>query len=581
MAPDVQALLGLVSNLCSDLAAMFPSLSKGLARDLKYVRSRVEAEGLFFLTSVLPLIGKAFDVWLKSERGAPSFDVPYLNPLFLSGIKELAGKEIELHDRAYLYRWLRQFCYLCYKLDVPYSEEQLRDAFRKFKEVDDGLEASDQAIDIVNACAVGEVIGTTLADFKATDLVPRHGPGAVATGEVGDEKWAFKRLYRSVHRKFPMYDYFVPTLSSWSNDPGTMLKWYRSLQRLDYPEARVVAVPKDSRGPRLISEEPLELQYMQQSYLHQLVPYLETSSPAAGFVNFTDQSVNQRLALDGSLHGGWATIDLADASDRVSDYLVYLTFPDRIYEEVRALRSYSTVLPDGTRQRLRKFAPMGSAICFPVEALLFWAISRSSLIAIDRDDPVYVYGDDIIVPVDVCRTVCQALESFGLKVNESKTYDTGSFRESCGLDAWFGFEITPGRLRQMPPLHGRDHAGLANWTSVGNHLRKWDFHHAAAFVHQTVEKVVKLPWNILGTALTHCDDGPHPFVDPRNAGFRKRIHSHYQRGEVLSLALRSVSTPTSLDGWQRLHRNLVQPPLTPSETTKRATTRARTRWNKI
>lgn len=579
--PDVPALLRLVLSLCDDLAVAFPVLSKGLQRDKKYISSRVEAEGLPFLTKTFPLMGKTFDRWLADESAPLSFDMCYLAPRFLEGVKNLIDGEMSVNDRATVYRWLRQIAYLVYKLEVPYTEEQLNEAYSSFVERDSELDTSDANLTGFNTGLASEFIGQALQGFNPRGLSPKHGPGAVATGETGDEKWAFKRYYRSVHRRFPWYDYLVPTPALWSADTNYALSWWKSLERLDYPTARVVAVPKDSRGPRLISEEPLELQYLQQGYLARLVPHLEERSPVSGFVNFTRQDINQRLALEASVSGAWSTIDLSDASDRVSDLLVHFLFPTEVYKDLRALRSYRTVLPNGTVVQLRKFAPMGSAICFPVEALCFWAVAKAAICesTAGGDGPVYVYGDDIVVPTEFHEAVCGRLESVGLKVNRQKSYHTGSFRESCGVDAWKGYIVTPTRLRRYPPSRHTDSESISNWVAVHNGLRDRGFDLTADAVFQQIDGVIRLPWNIPGNQLSFTDSAlGHPSADPRNARFQFRWNPERSRQEVRCPAFVQRREQSHLTGWQRYHRDLLMMPREPDYWQPRRAVRLKSRW---
>lgn len=237
----------------------------------------------------------------------------------------------------------------------------------------------------------------------------------------------FKRYYRSLAERFPYEDYFFFNLSHMCDE----LRSYLSLEELDTPVAKVVLVPKDSRGPRLISSEPLEVQWIQQMLMANMVHTIETHPLTRGLVNFTDQSVNRRLALRGSTEESnfLVTLDMKDASDRVHSTLVRILFPNTWVAALMAARSTATRLPNGEVVQLHKFAPMGSATCFPVEALIFWALSTATIIdssnsltingravtttpfatlnmlfrGLERcgtpacDRAVYVYGDDIIL----------------------------------------------------------------------------------------------------------------------------------------------------------------------------------------
>jgi hypothetical protein len=111
--------------------------------------------------------------------------------------------------------------------------------------------------------------------------------------------------------------------------------------------------------------------------------------------------------------------------------------------------------------KLVAFAPMGSAVCFPVETLVFWALTMASLMLVrprfekkthlrpygrlfapfqgnvrELASEICVFGDDIIAPEDCVSTLITTLSSVGCSVNMSKTCRTTPFRESCGSE-WF------------------------------------------------------------------------------------------------------------------------------------------------
>jgi len=103
---------------------------------------------------------------------------------------------------------------------------------------------------------------------------------------------------------------------------------------------------------------------------------------------------------------------------------------------------------------LRKYSTMGNATTFPVETLLFLSLAITSVLVARRKRPILkevlnligevtVFGDDIIVPVDCRELLERSLRSLYFKVNEAKTFWTGLFRESCGVDAYAGEVVTP------------------------------------------------------------------------------------------------------------------------------------------
>jgi len=223
--------------------------------------------------------------------------------------------------------------------------------------------------------------------------------------------------------------------------------------------SRVLTVPKDARGPRVICCEPASLMSHQKSvqlYLHDL---FNSSSIASGHVNVLNQNINQELARIGSIDRSVATLDMAEASDRVSIALVKAIVPAVWFDLLMSLRSPQYTV-EGSHKRykkvtMRKFAPMGSALCFPIETLCFWALSSAAVarklgISVQRaSKKVVVHGDDTIVPVSCYSEVAETLEAFGLKVNLSKSFAKGFFRESCGGDYFKGHDVTPCRINNL------------------------------------------------------------------------------------------------------------------------------------
>jgi hypothetical protein len=188
------------------------------------------------------------------------------------------------------------------------------------------------------------------------------------------------------------------------------------------------------------------------------------------------------MAREGACTGRYATLDLKEASDRVSLALVRRLFPRNWVEAFEACRSSGTVLPDGTYVPFDKFAPMGSALCFPVEALIFWSLAKAATVK-DRDalkrlyrnrlrpderGCLSVYGDDIICETSSYEQVVEVLEAVGLKVNTAKSYRSGPFRESCGHDYYLGGYVTP--IRVKSPFRAEDEASCFRTCELLNRI---------------------------------------------------------------------------------------------------------------
>jgi hypothetical protein len=67
----------------------------------------------------------------------------------------------------------------------------------------------------------------------------------------------------------------------------------------------------------------------------------------------------------------------------------------------------------------------------------------------DRAQYIRVFGDDIIITEPAVGHLYRLLEEVGLKVNKEKSFSRGQFRESCGMDAYDGVDVTPGYIRKI------------------------------------------------------------------------------------------------------------------------------------
>lgn len=602
-------------------------------RDLLTCKLRLEKEGLSFYTKTLPSLAKAVDIALatglplntSSFKRRPGTKLPNLFGGLLAELFDDAGMvspaEVSPGPRREAMtrslRAIRQLGYLFYKLELPFEEDTINETLRGFKLTDAELPTNPSDLyrsDPVHNSVLDvaqSLIHRVLCNADPLSGSPRHGPGAVATGEKSPEKHVFKRYYSALAECFPYDEWFYYNASHVCED----LQGLQSLQELEAGTAKVVLVPKDSRGPRLISCEPLEYQWIQQSLLDVLVRHLEEKSRLTrGYVNFTDQGVNQRLALLGSETGDLCTLDMKDASDRVSLGLVKRLFPSNWVRALLAARSTKTRLPNGEIVTLRKFAPMGSAVCFPVEALTFWAISVASLVIRDltllnEQDPmhmrvepsvlgkttrfyydardkhvvqmtctgfsvnlahalpkygIYVYGDDIVCNTADHGVVITALERYHLLVNRTKCCTEGFFRESCGVDAFHGVEVTPVRLRTRLDRHLTSPNNFLRLVGFANELWKRGLIQSALLVEKWIRSDYRYPLPQVscetpsGVALVRPGLPPCPGRFGKSR-FNKRLH----RGEYLCMASHPLLKEGS-DGYPRMLREQHRAGVIPS-----------------
>jgi hypothetical protein len=371
------------------------------------------------------------------------------------------------------------------KLQGPADPTKLRDQLSNFVNVDIELSDVDISLEPVRDIArdAKRIIGTIVEGLNPLDLDqsedfrPRPGPGATNFPTLHAHRFRPVRWFTQLTDVFDFRQWFMPPFAPMSKWPrywgaNSILGCSRLSRRSQrstveqhtpaaVPSSRFKFVPKTFEKMRGICIEDNEMQWFQQALRSGSCSRLESHPFTKGYVNFKSQLINRDLALKGSLNQEWATIDMSDASDRVSLSLVRYLFGTNkpLLAAIEACSSREVELPKGTDKYfirsmpLKKVAPMGSAICFPIMSLVHYALIRAIL---DRSScarlykrNVYIYGDDIIVHPSCAKAIYDYLPLFGMKINTDKSFSRGLFRESCGCHAYNGVDVTPIRFKTV------------------------------------------------------------------------------------------------------------------------------------
>jgi hypothetical protein len=555
--------------------------TRALALTLKKIRSRLFAEGIGFLTKTLPRLGKALDKALSGQDRLNSIvlgfdtqdgdtELPRFLGEFFNRVLQPSGALLE-HPCVTSVGVLRQVLYLFYKYELPYTDEQEQNVISKFERTEDELSSTDSVLQRIAeqsrlrsvfrrepaqqvlstprvARRARSLLWSLFRSFDPKNIHPRHGPGAVATRQKHSEKYLWTNVSAKITDVYPFDAYFCASL-------GHVCDRYQQFHTVDDKDqsARVILVPKDSRGPRLISCEPVDYQWVQQGLGRAIVDLVERHHLTKWNVRFTDQAPNRVAALYGSSSGKYATLDLNEASDRVSLELVRLLFPEHILVYLEACRTSSTELPDGRVLPLRKFAPMGSALCFPIMALCVWAILTAAANDADTRESIYVYGDDVIVPTAFAVNAIEQLEAFGLRVNRDKSCTSGLFRESCGMDAFNGVDVTPVRLRTVWSSTPRPEA-YSSWIAYANSF--WDkrYYRTYEFIRERLHSLYgPIPSDDMHLACPSLREVPE---DERPK--RRRFNRDLQKVQYKVRDLKSPAHTEIIDGWSMLLRYFAE-----------------------
>lgn len=393
------------------------------------------------------------------------------------------------------------------------------------------------------------IITNWMRDFRYDGSLCRHGTGAVADAKAYQyDKYRNMRVDTRLEYLYRRESF----LGLWDYLPLTPCK--EPLNRC----SKLTFVPKNVSKLRSISMEPASLQFVQQGVMLSLYDYFKKHDYLKNHIKLEDQMLNKSLAYDGSITNRYATIDLSSASDLVSYSLVKRLFahsPEFLRWAI-GTRSDRTLLPNGKELNLKKFAPMGSALCFPTETLIFAACAELAVrlaheqgLTRDNETGIYtdnysVYGDDIIVPIgayDICSDI---LISLGFRLNSEKSYCNSPFKESCGGNYLGGLDVTP--IRWKTSFSTED---VAKDASVYNSICSYTnmcFEQNYRVTRTFCITLLKTYFSPLFTSET----GKSPFITSiaaTNFHLKHRWNRNYQRDEVRSTFASTVSCKEIID----------------------------------
>jgi len=283
-----------------------------------------------------------------------------------------------------------------------------------------------------------------------------HGPG-VSLGDMyryGQStsyyKWAYLP-YSVTEAALPMAKRAIVNDPRWI---GALDEWYRRrcgnffapIDMTDFwsriftvvPGSRITTVPKTALTDRTIAIEPLMNVYLQLG----VDGLLKSALKRKWSIDLTTQEVNQSFAREGAISGIYSTLDLSMASDLISLKVCEMLLPEAWLDLMLDLRSPKGDV-GGMAHPFEKISSMGNGFTFALETLLFAAICRHVYRRMGLTEPIAVYGDDIIIATAASQHVVDLLGLFGFKINTDKSFTRGPFRESCGSDWFFRYNVRP------------------------------------------------------------------------------------------------------------------------------------------
>lgn len=589
--------LGVLDALLVDCASYYPGLTREFHRDSLRLHSALNCHGIRFFLDTMPAFRKHFDKCLAEKRltqshlfhfgsGKKGGTIPRLFRGLILRVFESSGS-LRTDPDIQAIRLIRQLLGVVRKLEMTCSPLDTGNSVKEFFQIDMEVsngdlswssgpdfqaeraaslsftdlkaarlawESTDQlslfstpssphllgVLDTIQR--VADLLSAHLGVFNPSEWKSKHGPGVVADQRFGAYKYAFWRWPDRLERVFPYADFAVANYAQVDLVPRGKAE---SEGFYNESPARLCAVPKTIKTPRLIAAEPLYLQWCQQA----IKDYFATrvgETLAGLFIDFRRQELNGSLALKASQGSSHATIDLSSASDRISCWHVERLFRrlPSLLDSLQATRSV-WIKQDLCRYSprysiVRKYSTMGNATTFPVQSLFFCSIALGCLLH-SRCLPVTertlrdlgkwqvrVFGDDIIVPADCSGLVVEVLSALNLKVNAGKTFLEGNFRESCGVDAFAGNDVTTVNILKHPQRSSP--GSIVSSVDVHHNLLSAGYAVTARYLQKTASRLVsdKIRYVRHGSGLFGWSDlcGTTP------TRTRTRWNSSLQRTEV-------------------------------------------------
>jgi hypothetical protein len=557
----------LLLSLLTDVRRLEPDV-KGLDRDVITIKKRYENEGNGFLTIALPSLCDSLDRGLAEGKFAcpegfckpKGGTIPRLfSGMFCKVFAIESGLLLESPCVATV-KCLREVLRLFKKLALANDREVILDRKAKdeFIETDtvcvSELDLSEKQQYILDV--VCRYILPNLDTFEASELNCKHGPGAVVESLTANQKWSAMLTY-SGKLEMMGFDCFYSTV--WNETDASHI-----LDESNYgasgDTARLISVLKNSTSRRTITIEPLVRQYVQQGLNTWLRDNITRCQVLRHCLALTDQTKNQHLALEGSRTGKWSTLDLKSASDLLSVKIVETVFRHRPLFLKELIDCRSPKVRNGESiYELRKFAGMGNATTFPVQSTVFAILAIAAIIDGSSQFPSYgnvqrvsrsirVYGDDIIIPTKWARQVVVWLQKVGLRINLKKSFMDGYFRESCGVDAFLGHDVTPLYVRHHPDTTSiKEPNTIAHYVSLCNQAWLRGLYTMSTLLRDHVEEILRkrLP-------LVTEDSGLLGLHTRLGAQEFHRWNPELQRPETKGYMLLPITRPDNIDGYAAL-----------------------------
>lgn len=361
-------------------------------------------------------------------------------------------------ERPAVFRDIYQVLSFLSKIPVPVTDKMRNDYVTSFLETEKETKAwrVDRSNPVSRFARFLTRIQSDRLDLSPDNIqtLGRHGPGAVYESLAGSDKNWFRYSSEQLDRYYSWDRFIANPMMVFDLDDSA-----RCHER--FIQSRLTLVPKTWKGPRGVYISPTSAVFVQIGQDMALKEWCSRSWLRWCY-DPVSQEPSRELAYMGSYGGHVATLDLSNASDRVPLSLINYLFHRQDYLALASTRPVYVWLPNGDKHKMAMLAPMGDGKTFSALTVVCAVISLAAILVAKGYLParpphievieslakrIRVFGDDIIVPTEYYSDVCTALEAHNLRVNIRKSFGSGHFRESCGMDAYKGVDVTPFRWK--------------------------------------------------------------------------------------------------------------------------------------
>jgi hypothetical protein len=216
---------------------------------------------------------------------------------------------------------------------------------------------------------------------------------------------------------------------------------------------------------------------------------------------------------------------------------------------------------------MKKFAAMGAATTFPIQSVLYGMIAVGVLSYLSGRQPsaallrelgqqVSVFGDDIVIPTAASERFIETLTSLGFLVNQRKTFTKGNFRESCGVEAFKGEDVSSAYW-----LEAYDETRPSSMKSVveqSNNFYRKGYWRTAAYIESTLPHWVRK--NLRQVSIDDGSFGLVSFLGGRTSHLKSRWSPTLHRKEVRVAESIDKALRTPTDGYSPLFQYFTEAP---------------------